>query len=100
MQHPCMPHTSEPTLLRAPTGADNGILGRVPSQFVAQACKTLPDPACAVDDEMRVEIDAGWAGRVRLTFRRQRYSRPRGKTTYFSWLCRHAEPLPTAGIDD
>lgn len=100
MQHRRMPHTSEPTLLRAPTGADNGILGRVPSQFVAQACKTLPDPACAVDDELQVEIDAGWAGRVRLTFRRQRYSRPRGKTTYFSWLCRHAEPVPSAGTDD
>lgn len=91
-----MPHTSEPTLLRAPAGADNGILGRVPSQFVAQACKSLPDPACAVDDEMQVEIDAGWAGRVRLTFRRQRYSRPRGKTTYYSWLCRHAEPVADA----
>jgi len=92
-----MSHTSETTLLQTPTRADNGILGRVPSQFVAQACKSLPDPACAVDDEMRVEIDAGWAGRVRLTFRRQRYSRPRGKTAYFSWLCRHAEPVPDAG---
>ena len=89
-----MQHTSEPLPRPAPARADNGILGRVPSQFVAQACKTLPDPACAVDDELCVDIDAGWAGRVRLTFRRQRYSRPRGKTSYFSWLCRHAAPVP------
>jgi hypothetical protein len=73
---------------------DNGILARVPSQYIAQASKSLPDPACAVDDEMSVEIDAAWAGRVRLTFRKRRYSRPRGKTSYAAWLCHRAEPVP------
>ena len=75
------------------TRVDNGILGRVPSQYIAQASKSLPDPACATEDEMCVEIDAAWAGRVRLTFKKQRYSRPRGKMSYFAWLCRHAEPV-------
>ena len=74
-----------------PANADNGILSRVPGQYIALASKSLPDPACAVDDEMCVEIDAAWAGRVRLTFRKQRYSRPKGKISYVSWLCRHAE---------
>ncbi|WP_457424287.1 hypothetical protein [Roseateles sp. P5_E7] len=81
---------------RSSPQADNGILARVPSQFIAQASKSLPDPACAVDDEMSVEIDAAWAGRVRLTFRKRRYSRPRGKTSYAAWLCHHAEPVPPA----
>ena len=74
------------------TSADNGILARVPSQFIAQAGRSLPDPACAVADQMQVEIDADWAGRVRLTFRKQRYSRPRGKTSYYAWHCFYAEP--------
>ena len=78
------------------THVDNGVLGRVPSQFIAQACKSLPDPACALEDELSVDIDAAWAGRVRLTFRKQRYSRPRGKTSYVAWLCRHAEALSPA----
>lgn len=73
------------------TRADNGILGRVPSQYIAQAGRTLPDPACALEDQMQVEIDADWAGRVRLTFRKQRYSRPRGKTSYYAWHCVFAE---------
>lgn len=71
--------------------ADNGILARVPGLYVAQACKALPDPACAVDDEMCVDIDAAHTGRVRLTFRKQRYSRPLGNIAYVAWLCRHAE---------
>lgn len=82
-------HLSPPPL--APL--DNGFLARVPGQFIAQASRSLPDPACAIDDEMCVEIDAAWAGRVRLTFRKQRYSRPRGKISYVTWLCRHAEPV-------
>jgi hypothetical protein len=72
---------------------DNGILASVPGQFVAQAGRLLPDPACAVDDEMSVEIDADWAGRVRLTFRKRRYSRPKGKSSYVAWLCWRADPI-------
>lgn len=84
--------------LPTPTQAGNGILSRVPGQYIAQASKSLPDPSCAVDDEICVEIDADWAGRVRLTFRKQRYSRPKGKISYVSWLCRHAEAVAPARV--
>ena len=77
----------------SPKYSDEGILARVPGQFVAQGSKSLPDPACALDDEMSVEIEAAWVGRVRLTFKRQGYSRPKGKIFYVAWLCRHAEPV-------
>jgi len=83
----------DPSAPPRPAHAENGILARVPGQFIAQAARTLPDPACALDDEIFVEIDAALAGRVRLTFRKQRYSRPRGNISYVSWLCRHAEPV-------
>jgi hypothetical protein len=73
--------------------ADNGLLARMPGRYIAQASKSLPDPACALDDEMCVEIDATPTGRVRLTFRKQRYSRPRGNIAYVAWLCRHAEAV-------
>ena len=83
---------------RAP--ADSGVLARVPGQYIAQASRSLPDPACALDDEMSVEIDAERVGRVRLTFRKQRYSRPLGKVSYFSWLCRHAENVADPSKQD
>lgn len=75
----------------APT--DGGVVARVPGQDIAQARRSLPEPACALDDELSVEVDAARMGRVRLIFRMQRYSRPRGKVSYFSWLCRHAEQV-------
>jgi hypothetical protein len=34
---------------------------------------------------------AGWLGRVRLTFRKYRYTRPKGKFSAVAWSCRHAE---------
>ena len=80
--------------------AESGVLARVPGQYIAQASKVLPDPACALDDEMTVEIDAERVGRVRLTFRKQRYSRPLGKVSYFSWLCRHAENVADPSTQD
>ena len=76
-----------------PSQTDNGILARVPSQFIAQAGRTLPDPACAIEEQLQVEIDADWLGLVRLTFRKRRYSRPRAKTSYCAWHCLHAEQV-------
>lgn len=73
------------------TPLDEGILPRVPGQYITRASQSLPDPACAMEDELTVEIDAAWAGRLRLTFRRQRYSRPLAKTPYVAWFCSHAE---------
>lgn len=69
---------------------DNGILSRVPGQYVGQAQHALPDAALVPDDDISVEVDAGWAGRVRLTFRKYRYTRPKGKFSAVAWSCRHA----------
>lgn len=91
-----MTEALHPRVLTRWAHADHGILARVPGRYIAQASKSLPDPACAVDDEVCVEIDAAQAGRVRLTFRKQRYSRPRGNVPYFSWLCRYAESVASA----
>ena len=44
-----------------------------------------------IEDQMQVEIDTDFVGRVRLRFRRQCYRRPRGKTSYFAWHCCYAE---------
>lgn len=75
------------------TRVDNGILGRVPSEHVGKAQCSLPDAALVPDNEIRVEVDAGWLGRVRLTFRKYRYTRPKGKFSAVAWSCRHAEPV-------
>lgn len=75
------------------TLADNGILARVPGQYVGLAQASLPDAALVADEEIRVEVDAGWLGRVRLTFRKYRYTRPKGKFSATAWSCRHAEPV-------
>jgi len=80
------------------TREDNGILARVPAQYIVAATRLLPDPSCATDDEMRVEIDAAWAGRVRLTFMKLRYRKARSRP-YVSWLCRHAEEVAAPSGD-
>lgn len=84
-------HTIQDTASPAHLNDDNGVLSKVPSQCVSIACKSLPDPACATVEEMQVEVDAEWMGRVRLTFKRRKYSRPRAKSSYYAWLCWHAE---------
>jgi hypothetical protein len=73
------------------TRTDNGILAHVPGQYVGQAQISLPDAALVTGDEIRVEVDAGWLGRVRLTFRKYRYTRPAGKFSAVAWSSRHAE---------
>ncbi|MDG0853577.1 hypothetical protein [Roseateles puraquae] len=72
---------------------DDGILARVPSQFVGQAQGSLPEAELVPHDEIRIEVDAGWLGRVRLTFRKYRYTRPKGMRSAAAWSCRHAEPV-------
>ncbi|MVW72118.1 hypothetical protein [Bordetella sp. 15P40C-2] len=69
---------------------DNGILARVPGQFVAQASHILPPPELADDGEHQAEIDAGHAGRVRIYYKRQRAKR--GKHSHWFWVAVRAEP--------
>ncbi|MFY3311555.1 hypothetical protein [Achromobacter ruhlandii] len=70
---------------------DNGILEQVPGQYVAQAALTLPPAATAEDRDHLVEIDAGHAGRVRLTFRRQKAKR--AKHTHWFWSAKRADAV-------
>lgn len=79
---------------------DNGILAHVPGQYVGQAQSSLPDAALAADEVISVEVDAGWLGRVRLTFRKYRYTRPKGKFSAMAWSCCHAEVVAPAPRTD
>ena len=76
--------------------SDNGILARVPGPYIGRAQSLLPDAALVPEDEICVEVDAGWLGPVRLTFRKYRYSRPTGQFCAVAWSCRHAEPVAAA----
>jgi hypothetical protein len=69
----------------------NGILSRVPGEYIGAASQSLPAAVSAPDQVMSVEIDAGWLGRVRLTFEKHKYHRPKGKFSAVSWSCKHAE---------
>lgn len=86
-----MTQAPEPITSTASCLPDNGILARVPSQYVGQAQISLPDAALAPEDEVCVEVDAGWLGKVRLTFKKYRYTRPKGKFSAAAWSCRYAE---------
>ncbi|MFY1848684.1 hypothetical protein [Achromobacter dolens] len=70
---------------------DNGILEQVPGQYVARAALTLPPAATAEDRDYPVEIDAGHAGLVRITFRRQKARR--AKYTHWFWSARRADTI-------
>lgn len=71
--------------------SDNGILEHVGGQYVAEAIKTLPPAVTAEDREYLVEVDAGHAGRVRLTFRKQKAKR--GKFSHWFWQAKRAEKV-------
>ncbi len=70
---------------------DNGILEQVGGPYVAGAIKTLPPAVTAEDRDYFVEIDAGHAGRVRLTFRKQKAKR--AKHSHWFWSAKRAEKL-------
>lgn len=70
---------------------DNGILEQVPGQYVARASLTLPPAATAEDRDYPVEIDAGHAGLVRVTFRRQMARR--AKHSHWFWRARRADRI-------
>ncbi|MDY0744801.1 hypothetical protein SNE35_09795 [Paucibacter sp. R3-3] len=49
--------STHPSSTDAP--ADNGILAKVPGQYVGQACVALPDPVTFAAEEVTAEVDAG-----------------------------------------
>jgi hypothetical protein len=75
-----------------PDPPSNGILGRLPSQYVAAASKTLPDPKATPGDLIQAEVDTGdWGGRVRLSFKKQQVRRSKPRSSLVFWTCFHAE---------
>ncbi len=48
---------------------DNGILPTIPGNYIAAAVLQCPSPRTSQMDVHEVVIDAGWAGRVRITCR-------------------------------
>lgn len=70
---------------------DNGILAQVPGDYVAQAALTLPPATTVEDRDYPVEIDAGHAGLVRITFQRQKARR--AKRTHWFWSAKRADAV-------
>ncbi len=70
---------------------DNGILEHVGGQYIAEAIQTLPPAITAEARDHFVEINAGHAGRVRLTFRKQKAKR--AKHSHWFWSAKRAEKL-------
>ena len=70
---------------------DNGILARVPGQFVADGIALLPGPDTAEDHVYEAVVDAGYVGVVRLFARRQ-YAR-HGREDHWFWSVYRAEPI-------
>lgn len=77
---------------------DNGILTRVPGQYIASAAQQLPpageDQKAQPERQVLVEApDLGW---VRITYRLNTYRH--GKSRHWHWVATHAaHALPEAG---
>lgn len=69
---------------------DNGILATVAGDVIGAAAMSLPAPATATELQASVTTDAGWVGRVTITFVRARHRH--GKTVLWSWRAIHAAP--------
>ncbi len=70
---------------------ENGILERVPGEYVSQAIDSLPPAATAEDRDYEVVIEAGHAGMVRLYARRKQARH--GKHSHWFWSVYRAEPV-------
>jgi hypothetical protein len=73
----------------------DNILATVPGQYIGEASLTLPLPETATVDEMAVEVEAAWVGKVRITYRRWKYRHQR--TTRWAWSAVSAERVPLPG---
>lgn len=84
-------HLQGGSLNEAPVLGANGILARIPGQYVLAAISLLPPAAYSQELHQEVEIDAGPAGRVRLFAERTR-TRHHRHSHYF-WSVYRAEPV-------
>jgi hypothetical protein len=68
---------------------ENGILSKIPGQYVAVANQILPKAETAQDDTMQAVVEVPGFGHVRLTFKRLRHKR--GKSVHYFWCANRAE---------
>jgi len=68
---------------------DNGILASVPGQYIAQAARSLPEPATSLHERVSAVIDADWAGVVRIRYQRQKMRH--GRDSHWAWVAYRAE---------
>ncbi|MGO4332608.1 hypothetical protein AB4Z48_17565 [Cupriavidus sp. 2TAF22] len=74
--------------------SENGILARVPGNYISDAGKQLPPPSYDGPTEGETVILGGQAGLVRIFFRRM--IARRGKHSHCFWAAYRAEPVDGA----
>lgn len=72
---------------------DNGILGQIHGEAIAQATNALPDPATATDLNPSVLITVEHVGRVRIRFVRKQATHH--KHSHYFWAGVRAEAVPS-----
>lgn len=75
----------------SPVFGANGILGRIPGQYVSAALSLLPPAASAPECHQEIEMDAEPSGRVRF-FAEKKRARHHRHSHYF-WSVYRAEPV-------
>ncbi|MCK9511555.1 MAG: hypothetical protein M0R28_10040 [Pigmentiphaga sp.] len=74
---------------------DNGILTRLPGEYVSAGLAPLPDPMTAHRGEIRrLVVSAGPHGRVRVTYKL--LTRKSGEQSHHFWCAIHAEQIGAA----
>jgi hypothetical protein len=70
------------------SNSDNGILSRIPAQFIARALNTLPPAETATDQFMETTVDVPELGAVRITAKR--FKHKKGKRSIYFWTAEKA----------
>ncbi|RDK06453.1 hypothetical protein DN412_31180 [Cupriavidus lacunae] len=84
-------HLRGDSLNEPPVLGANGILARIPGQYVSAALGLLPPAASTLARHQEIEMDAGPAGRVRFFAEKMR-ARHHRHSHYF-WSVYRAEPV-------
>lgn len=70
----------------------NGMLARVPGNYIARGSQELPAPSKGQPEKLQTVIDVANLGRVRITYRLMD-ARHRGKGGHCFWTACHAETI-------
>lgn len=77
---------------------DNGVLAKVPGEFVSMALKTLPNSSTATGACLQTVIDVPGLGPVRFTCRR--FASRKGKIASTFWVAEKAEQVAEYNDDE